>query len=87
MSHIMIKVSPQIANSLNLKYKSDADELLQVISAYNARIGSPTGPVGEANLYFPIEIMDSHRCDDLINALAALPGVEAAYVKPADELP
>jgi len=87
MSQIMIKVSPQIANSLNLKYKSYADELLQIISAYNARIGSPTGTVGEAYLYFPIEIMDSHRRDDLIQALAALPGVEAAYVKPADELP
>ena len=87
MTGFVIKTSPELASSLRSEDKVAASELLNVISAHGAKIGPPTGSVGEAALYHSIEDVDAKRSDALTRALMALPGVDAAYAKPADELP
>ena len=60
---------------------------MNAIRAHGAKIGSPTGSVGETSLYYTIEDVDAERSDALTRALGAIAGVEAAYAKPAAELP
>lgn len=86
MPNFMIKVTPELAHSLR-SGDAAASELLNTISAHGAKIGSPTGSVGEASLYYTIENVDAERSNALTRALDDLPGVDAAYAKPADELP
>jgi hypothetical protein len=87
MATLMIKLSPELASSLQSKDVAAASELLNAISAYNANIGSPTGTVGEASLYYTVENVDAERSEALRQALSVIHGIEAAYTKPADELP
>ncbi len=51
MPDFLIKVTPELAHSLRSGDDAAASELLDAISAHGARIGSPTGSVGEASLY------------------------------------
>lgn len=87
MPVFMIKVTHELARTLRSGDTAAASELLNAISAHGAKIGSPTGSVGEASLYYTIENIDAERSGALTRALGAIPGVEAAYAKPADELP
>jgi hypothetical protein len=41
----------------------------------------------ELSTFFSIDAHHTDRADELADRLRALPGVEAAYVKPADEPP
>jgi hypothetical protein len=87
MITFMIRVSPELALALQLKDVATASELLNAISAKGAKLGSPTGSVGEASQYYSIENVDAHSSEALTRVLSAIDGVEAAYAKPADELP
>lgn len=87
MTDFVLKVSPELASSLRSEDQVAASELLKIISAHGAKIGPPTGSVGEAALYHSIEDVDAKRSDALSRALMAVHGVDAAYAKPADELP
>ena len=51
-----------MANSTNAAATS---ELLNAISAHGAKIGSPTGSVGEASFYYTLENVDAERSDAL----------------------
>ena len=87
MLQLMIKVSPSLAESLRDSVGGSADELNRLVEEAGGTIGKPTGSVGETAQYFAIENLSSGKAEQLRRALERLPGVEAAYLKPADELP
>ena len=87
MPQLVIKVSSSLANSLQRSVDGLAGELVRLVRKSGGEIGSPTGSVGEAARYFTIENLPSENAEQLILQLQQLPGVEAAYIKPADELP
>jgi hypothetical protein len=84
---VIIKVSSELARSLASSATPAAANLRRAVRAHGAELGPPTGSVGETRQYFTVIGVASERVDGLLQDLRRQHGVEAAYVKPADELP
>lgn len=87
MTQFVVRLVPGLARKLKGKASLSANSLLKIINSHNAKIGPPTGDVGESARYFPLELNDANRGEDLLEALRRHPGVEAAFLKPDDEAP
>lgn len=59
----------------------------RVLDQFAPGLSLQAGEVSERGEYFYIKNIPGDRVDELREVLANLEGVEAAYVKPADELP
>ena len=87
MPDLMIKLTSDWAQRVRGSGRRPPGELTKVLDAFDARLGPPTGTTGEASQYFRVDVADHERLAALRLSLERLDGVEAAYVKPADEAP
>ena len=83
----MIKLSREIAGAVRRGESDSPNDLTQLLDAYGAKLGTPTGDSGEAAQYFRVEGVQSESGESLRSALEQLSCVEAAYIKPTDALP
>jgi hypothetical protein len=87
MAELMIKLSRNLADSRS-SLSSDSSSLLdRLVDSYGATINGPTGAVGESSQYFRIVGVEAEQQEKLRRDLERLEGVEAAYLKPSDEMP
>ncbi len=87
MPDLMMKLTADWAQRIARSDRRPPPELAKVLDTFRATLGPPTGTVGEASQYFRVETADPRHLTALQRSLERLDGVEAAYVKPADELP
>ena len=83
----MIKLSREIASAVQRGDNDSPNDLTQLLDAYGAKLGAPTGESGEAAQFFRVEGVRSESGENLRSALERLSCVEAAYIKPSDALP
>jgi hypothetical protein len=87
MPDLMIKLSRGLAMAVSRSADTSSEDLTRLIESYGATLGRPVGSAGEASQYFKVEGVEGESTERLRTELSRLEGVEAAYVKPADELP
>jgi len=87
MPDLMIKLTASWARRIAQSGRRPPIELAKVLDAFKVTLGPPTGTVGEASQYFRVEAANPDQLIALQRSLERLDGVEAAYVKPADEAP
>jgi hypothetical protein len=87
MPDLMIKLTASWARRIAQSGHHPPAELAKVLETFKATLGPPTGTVGEASQYFRVDAADPGHLVALQRSLERLDGVEAAYVKPADEAP
>lgn len=87
---VTIKLSLDTALALKKqKLISESQELLQVTKELQIEL-KPMHPDAQDTLLIPwykIELRDDAKVDYVISRMLSCKGVEAAYVKPPDELP
>jgi len=84
---VVVKVTPDFASALASTANPSTADFYQTLRLYGAKLSPPTGTIGETAQYFLITSVASERVNDLVESLRQQRGVEAAYVKPSDELP
>ena len=88
---INIKLSLDIARILQEqeKYNDESEKLLRIVKKFGF-ILKPTHP-GTNNphliTYFNIQVPDPRTAEKVIHTLQKCKSIEAAYIKPLDELP
>ena len=83
----MIKTSRSLADRLQRSVQDDSNEIVRLVKSAGGKIDAPTGTVGDSAQYFAIDNLSLDNAERLREKLAKVPGIEAAYLKPADELP
>lgn len=92
---VTVKLSPDVAEALRQpaaeweEPASKASSLVSTIRDFGARL-VPTHPQTqdpELKTYFQVEVSDKRTADQVVAALHRTSIVEAAYCKPAEELP
>ena len=87
MTQLVVKLECDSTESPQEDGSRVADEIQKVLDRHAALIRQvPDGPARPGE-YLYIETISGARVDALREELEGLPGVEAAYVKPMDELP
>ena len=86
MGDIVVKVTPELAAALASTDPSVAD-FHRTLRIHKAKLGPPTGTTGETRYYFLVTGAPPERVDGLLEDLRRQRGVDAAYIKPSDELP
>lgn len=79
---ITIQVAPGLANNI-------AGPLAAAVAELGLKL-KPMHPFsGDASLsrYYLVEVPDGPKAERIIERLRAVPGVEAAYIKPPDAMP
>ena len=88
---VVIQVSADVARALHqLRPPTKESEALQRTVEANGLTLKPIHPgTKDPNLqtYFMVEVQDPEKAQELVDRLQKLSGIEAAYVKPPDELP
>lgn len=87
MPDLMIKLTADWARRIAQPGRHPPAELAKVLDTFKATLGPPTGTDGETSRYCRVEAADPEHLTALQRSLERLDGVEAAYVKPADEAP
>lgn len=87
MPDLMIKLSDKVARDLATKEDRLPKALARTLADFQARLGAPTGTVGESRQYYRVDNVKPERLEALRSALEGLPDVEAAYLKPDDAAP
>ena len=87
MSDLMVKLTPELSSKLMGGRSGETDEVSRIVDAFGATLVAPTAAVGESAQYFRVEGWTPADVDDLRDALERLDDVEAAYLKPSDDLP
>jgi hypothetical protein len=87
MPDLMIKLSDKVARDLAAKGDRVPAALARTLSDFKARLGAPTGTVGESRQYFRVDNVVPEKLEALRSALESLGDVEAAYIKPDDAAP
>jgi hypothetical protein len=84
---ITLQVTPRLARALRAGGKSAA-ALVSYVAAHQGRI-IPAFEGNDSTLvnFFLVEGIDGSKIEELVYALQRIEGIEAAYVKPAEELP
>lgn len=87
MPTLMIKVNEQTRVALRERTGRPVPDVVKVVAEFGAALGQATGETGESAYYLEVRDVPPGKLEDLRLALAQLPGVDAAYVKPDDALP
>lgn len=91
MTQLIIQVSKDVAYGLHHK-GADTDGSKVLLTETN-RLGldlhamHPDVDDAELQSYFVAELSDASIANNIIEDLMKVPNIEAAYIKPADELP
>lgn len=89
--HVTVQVSADVAHTLHLRGPptTESQELLQTTKALGIVL-EPVHPGAEDPLlapYFTVEVPDPATAERVITRLQQSKAIEAAYLKPPDELP
>jgi hypothetical protein len=88
---VIIQVSADVARALRQRSPpiAESEELLRIIETLGLRLEPMHHDADDPNLqtYFTVEVQDQATAQRVIDRLQQLEGIEAAYVKPPDELP
>ena len=88
---VVIQVSADEARALHQlgPPTPESEALLKVINTYDLTLQPIHPGTKDPNLqtYFMLEVQDPETAQEIVDRLQQLPGVEAAYIKPPDELP
>jgi hypothetical protein len=88
---VVIQVSADMARALRQRSPPpvDAKALLRTVDSFGLKLEPMHPDTDDPNLqvYFKVEVKDQAAAQQLIEQLQKLAGIEAAYVKPPDELP
>lgn len=87
MADLMIKLSTRLAKAVAEGGSPDSEALPRLISSYGARLGTPIGMLEGPDRYHRVEGVEVEKAEQLRRELEQLEGVEAAFIKPTDELP
>lgn len=87
MGELIIKLNHQASEAMIASGGKKPEEIARTLQDFNARLVAPAQAVGESRQYFHVEGVKPDRIEDLRRRMAPLEGVEAAYIKPSDELP
>ena len=87
MPDLMIKLSDRASRAAAKGRSRLPDDLARILADFQARLGAPTGAVGEARQYFRVDNVVPEKLEALRSALEKLSDVEAAYIKPDDAAP
>ena len=88
---ITVQVSPEVARALH--HRAPATAVSQGIARVLESLSVPLEPLHPdtddeiLSSYFAADVPDATAAQAVISQLRPLPGVQAAYVKPPDELP
>jgi hypothetical protein len=88
---VMIRVRPEVARTVHQRQPATpvAEELFQAVEELGAAL-APVHPGAEdphLAPYFTVEVPDHATAERVIARLQQCQAVEAAYLKPSDELP
>ncbi len=88
---VVVKVSSDIGRSLHQRSPPtiESAELLRIVEAFGAKLEPMHPSTAELNLmsYFIVEVPDAETAQRIISHLQQSKSIEAAYLKPLDELP
>lgn len=88
---VIVKVSADVARSLNhlAPPTAESEAVLRMIKTFGLTLEPMHRDTDDPNLqsYFIVEVPDDETAQRLIDQLLQAKGVEAAYIKPPDELP
>lgn len=88
---VMVKTSEEVARNLHQQSPptDESQELLKITEELEVSMKQLYPGVDDPVLstYFTVEVIDRAAAEELINRLLQCSAVEAAYVKPPDELP
>lgn len=87
MADLMVKLSPSLAQSMGRGAPPQSSALLDLLAASHATLVPVGGLLNEPAEYFRVEVFEPGAIGDLRASLERLDGVEAAFIKPSDELP
>lgn len=87
MTNLMVKLSRRLADAVSTQFGNESASLERLVSSYGARLSRPVDKTGELARYFQISDVPNDTGEQLRRDLEQLEGVEAAYFKPADQLP
>jgi hypothetical protein len=89
--HVTIRLRPDAALTLHGRQPptSESEELLQTVEQLGMRLEPMHPGAAEPHLasYFTVEVQDPATAERMIARLQHCPAIEAAYLKPPDELP
>lgn len=88
---VTVQVSPNVARSRRQLSPSteESEELLRVMETFALKLEPLHHNTDDSVLlsYFTVEVQDNTTAQRMIDRLQQLEAVEAAYIKPPDELP
>ena len=88
---ITVKVSADIGRSIHQRSPSTTEsaELLRIVEAFGVTLEPMHPGTADPNLmsYFIVEVPDAETAQRVINRLQQSKAIEAAYLKPPDEVP
>jgi hypothetical protein len=88
---VTVKVSADVARSLHRRSPptTDSAELLRIVETFGGTLEPMHPATADPNLmsYFIVEVPDAETAQRVINRLRQSKAIEAAYLKPPDELP
>lgn len=88
---VVIQVTADVARALHqLGPPTDESEALVQVMETSGLTLEPIHPGTDdpsLQTYFMADVEDPGTAQELINRLQQMPGIEAAYIKPPDELP
>ena len=87
MPELVVKVSRDLAKQIRREEDLSKQELSRTLDQHGATLSYSPETEGELAQFFKVEQVAGDRMENLRQALAGLPGVEAAYIKPDAELP
>lgn len=87
MSSLVIKLARAGAESVASMNAHDVRKIERILGQFGVALTESSQLALKSSDYVNIEGVAPEHLDELRSALARLRGIEAAYVKPADELP
>jgi cell division protein FtsX len=88
---VVIQVSEDVARPLHQlgPPTPDSEALLKLMKTFGLTLKPihPDTKDPKLQTYFIVEVQDPQTAQELVDRLQQWPGIEAAYIKPPDELP
>jgi hypothetical protein len=87
MVSIVLGVNSVLGVAVRSNNTVASSKLIEILDRYSVSISGPGCSAGDAIHYYTIENVNADISDGLIGELTTVAGVEAAFLKPSDELP
>jgi hypothetical protein len=87
MVSIVLGVNSVLGVALRSNNTVASSKLFEILDRYFVVIGGQSHSAGDAIHYYTIENVNADISDGLLGDLTTVEGVEAAFLKPSDELP